>query len=173
MRALRLHPTDEFASIHPMAKLGKTLLPLLLRMGLGLFFLVVGIKKLRDLDAFTEDVFNYQILFPPYDGYAAYLVAWLEVIAGVVLVVGFWGTRGALLLIAGMLLTFITALSIAAAKGLNINCGCFSSSEEPTNFPLHISLNVALLLLTAFLFWFELKKKTRHLFGHQKLDLPN
>ena len=132
---------------------GKPLILTLLRIALGFFFLIVGLIKLRDLDAFTEDIFNYQILFPPYDGYAAYFVAWLEVLAGLAVIIGRWALRGSLLLIAGMLLTFITALSIAAAKGLNINCGCFGSSEEPTNFPLHIGMNVLLLALTAFLFW--------------------
>ena len=151
---------------------GKTIPLHILRIALGLFFLVVGILKLRDLDAFTEDIFNYQILFPPYDGYAAYLVAWLEVIAGLAVTIGFWGLRGGLILIAGMLVSFITALSNAAAKGLNINCGCFGSSDEPTNYPLHIGMNVALLLLTAFLFWQQTRKNTKYLFKKSKLALP-
>lgn len=146
---------------------------LLLRVGLGLFFLVVGLIKVRDLNAFTEDVFNYQILFPPYDGYAAYLVAWLEVIAGLVVIIGLRGLLGGLTLIAGMFTTFIIALSIAAAKGLNINCGCFGSSDEPTNFPLHIGMNAALLLLTLFLFWSYSRKGSKSIFHCKKLDLPS
>ena len=145
----------------------------LLRIGLGLFFLVVGIMKLRDLESFTEAIFNYQILFPPFDGYTAYLVAWLEVIAGLVVMIGLWGTRGGLLLLGGLLTAFIIALSMAAAKGLNINCGCFGSSEEPTNFVLHIGMNVGLLLLTALLFWHQLKNSQNHLFGKSKLHLPS
>lgn len=145
-----------------------------LRVGLGLFFLVVGILKVRDLGAFTEAIFNYQILFPPYDAYAAYFVAWLEVVIGLVLIVGLWGTRGALLITAGLLAVFIAALSMAAAKGLNINCGCFSASEEPTNFPLHIGMNVLLLLVTACLFWQQGRKKTGKLFSSKgKLTLPS
>lgn len=144
-----------------------------LRIALGLFFLVVGIIKLRDLDAFTEDIFNYQILFPPYDGYAAYLVAWLEVIAGIAVIIGWQGAKGGLLLIGGMLLSFIIALSIAAAKGLNINCGCFGSSDEPTNFPLHIGMNVALLALAGFLFWSQLRKRPQNIFAKSKLTLPS
>ena len=151
---------------------GKNITLHLLRIALGLFFLVVGILKLRDLDAFAEDIFNYQILFPPYDAYAAYLVAWLEVITGLAVIVGLWGLRGGLILIAGLLSSFIIALSIAAAKGLNINCGCFSSSEEPSNLPLHIGMNVLLLLLTLFLFWQDLRRGPKHLFGQSKLELP-
>lgn len=146
---------------------------LVLRVGLGLFFFVVGLIKLRDLDAFTEDIFNYQILFPPYDGYAAYLVAWLEVVAGLAVIIGLRGLLGGLVLIAGMLTAFITALSIAAAKGLNINCGCFGSSDEPTNFPLHIGMNVALLLLTFFLIWSCSRKDHKSIFKGKKLALPS
>jgi uncharacterized membrane protein YphA (DoxX/SURF4 family) len=136
---------------------GSTIVLHLLRVALGLFFLFVGLLKLRDLDAFTEDIFNYQILFPPYDGYAAYFVAWLEVWAGLAVLVGRRGLLGGLILVAGMLATFITALSIAAAKGLNINCGCFGSSDEPTNFPLHIGMNAALLAVTALLVCYQVR----------------
>ena len=131
-----------------------------LRIALGLFLLVVGVIKLMDLEAFTEDVFNYQILFPPYDAYAAYFVAWLEVILGIILIIGLWGTRGALLLTSGLLVSFIAALSSAASRGLNINCGCFGHSDEPTNFFLHISFNVVLFLLTLALFWSHLRKES-------------
>jgi uncharacterized membrane protein YphA (DoxX/SURF4 family) len=149
-----------------------SLLNILLRMALGLFFFITGVIKAGDLDAFTEDVFNYQLLFPPYDAYAAYLVAWLEIIAGAVLAIGLWGRRGALVLIAGMLVTFIGALSSAAARGLNINCGCFGASDEPTNFPFHIGLNSVLLLITFYLLWQEFRRGRGHLFKADRLVLP-
>lgn len=145
---------------------------LLLRLGLGIFFLIFGLKKVADLDTFTEAVFNYQILFPPYDGYAAYFVAWLEVVAGLVILPGRWGTRGGLVAIGGMLIAFITALSIAAAKGLNINCGCFGPSDEPTNYPVHITLNCVLFAITVLLFWRQSTQRSKHLFPKEKLNLP-
>ncbi len=141
-----------------MPRKGTTICLHLLRFLLGTFFLIVGLIKVWDLDRFTEDIFNYQLLFPPYDGYAAYLVAWLEVFAGLVVLIGWRGTLGGLLLIGGMLAAFIGALSIAAAKGLNINCGCFGSSDEPTNFPLHIGMNASLLLITGILFVWQLRR---------------
>ncbi len=139
---------------------------------MGIFFLIVGIIKLRDLDSFTEDVFNYQILFPPYDAYAAYLIAWLEVIAGALVAIGLWGMRGGLMLISGMICSFIIALSVAASKGLNINCGCFGSSEEPTNFTLHIGFNMILLLISVALLTIHLRKKRHHIFGKKRFSLP-
>ncbi|MBK1832983.1 MauE/DoxX family redox-associated membrane protein [Roseibacillus ishigakijimensis] len=142
------------------------------RIALGLFFLVTGVLKLRDLNAFTEDVFNYQILFPPFDAYTALLVVWLEIIAGLVVLVGRWGLRGGLVTIGGLLLAFIAALSHAAARGLNINCGCFGSSEEPTNFPLHLGLNALLLLLTLLLLRHSSTPAKGQVFGPGKLHLP-
>ncbi|MDQ8189662.1 DoxX family protein [Roseibacillus persicicus] len=146
---------------------------LILRLGLGIFFVWSGLIKLADLDAFTEAVFNYQILFPPYDGYAAYFVAWLEVIAGLATVIGRWGARGGLLAIAFMLAAFNIALGIAASKGLNINCGCFGSSEEPTNYLLHIGLNLLLWVLAIILLWREFTTRSKRLFSENKLSLPN
>lgn len=173
MGFLLFAPAFKICYSFAMPALGPPLLSTILRMGLGLFFLIVGLLKLRDLDAFTEDIFNYQLLFPPYDGYAAYGVAWLEVVAGLCVLIGFWGTRGGLLLIAGLLLSFVGALSMAAARGLNINCGCFGSSEAPSNFPLHIGMNLLLLLLSAYLFWRELSSPPKRLFGKSKLTLPS
>ena len=138
---------------------------LFLRVGLGCFFLISGLLKLQNLSSFTEDIFNYQILFPPYDGYVAYLVTWLEIIAGLAIGIGFGALRGGLIVVAGLLITFITALSISASKGLNINCGCFGISEEVTNFPLHIDMNALLLLLTAGLFaYYSLSRKDKESF---------
>lgn len=150
-----------------------SLFPTLLRVALGLFFLVIGLQKVSDLTAFTESVFNYQILYPPYDAYAAYLVAWLEVVTGLALIIGLWGVRGALVIIAGLLFTFINALAIAAAKGLNINCGCFGQSDEPTNFPLHIGMNVCLLALTLYLFWHQVRKGQNRRYTGTRLVLPD
>lgn len=145
----------------------------LLRVALGGFFLVIGLQKVSDLTAFTEAVFNYQIVFPPFDAYAAYLVAWLEVVAGGVLIIGRWGTRGSLAIVAGLLFTFINALAIAMAKGLNINCGCFTKSEDPTNLPLHIAMNVVLLAITLFLLWHEFRKEQPSRHTGTRLVLPD
>ncbi|MDP0489485.1 MAG: MauE/DoxX family redox-associated membrane protein [Verrucomicrobiota bacterium JB023] len=151
-----------------------SLLLIILRIALGLFFAGVGILKLRDLDGFTEDVANYQLPFltPPLDAWVAYFVPWLETIAGLLLAIGSKGMRGSLLVVMGSLLVFIAAIASAWVRGLDISCGCFGKSDNPTNYPLHIALNGGLLLLAGFLFWHSLRSRPRHVFGESKLSLP-
>lgn len=111
-----------------------------------------------DLGAFTESVGNFQLdrevaimgktfsLFaPPMDAYIAYTLPWFEVIAGLALLTRF-GKLGGLIIIMVMLISFNWALGDAWSRGLNINCGCFGKSDNPTNFPLKMASNYALML---------------------------
>jgi uncharacterized membrane protein YphA (DoxX/SURF4 family) len=65
---------------------------------------------------------------------AALTLPWMEFFVGACLALGLW-TRASALLVAGMMLVFMVAFSVATARGLNIACGCFevSASEEPSS----------------------------------------
>jgi len=119
-----------------------------LRLGLGGFFIWSGVVKLQDLPAFLEAVGNYQMEFlkEPYDAVVAYGLPWIEIFAGLAVVSGF-GKSGGLVIIMGMLASFCWALSEAWEKGLNINCGCFSKSSEPVNYPVKLAENSGLFLV--------------------------
>lgn len=120
----------------------------LLRLGLGGLFVWSGVVKLQDLPAFLEAVGNYQFEFlkEPYDAVVAYTLPWVEVFAGLAVISGF-GKSGGLVIVMGMLASFCWALSDAWSKGLNINCGCFSKSSEPVNYPLKLAENTGLFLV--------------------------
>jgi hypothetical protein len=55
----------------------------------------------------------------------AILLPWLELVCGVLIIVGVF-VRGSALLIGAMLAVFIVALSSAILRGLDISCGCFT-----------------------------------------------
>ena len=55
----------------------------------------------------------------------AIIMPWLELVCGVLIIVGVF-LRGSAFWIGLMLLIFIIALSSALARGLDISCGCFS-----------------------------------------------
>jgi uncharacterized membrane protein YphA (DoxX/SURF4 family) len=126
---------------------------LVLRVCLGAAFLYIGGEKLFRMDGFIRDVANYKIVGPPWDAPIAYAVAWLEVAAGLVLMLGVL-TRGALLVLGGLLVVFMAGIGQAWARGLSIACGCFGASAEPSNYPLHLALNAGLLGVVVVL-WFE------------------
>lgn len=105
-------------------------LALVLRVLLGAWFAYSGGVKIfgTGLDKFTQDVANYQLLPVPWDGIAAYGIAWTELIAGTLLLLGIW-TRGALLVVAGLVAVFAYGIGHAWSLNLKISCGCRGGNE--------------------------------------------
>ena len=108
---------------------GHAWLSLPARLYLGFVFLYACWHKIADPSAFALDVATYQILPLSLVNLAALVLPWVELLAGVMIVVGF-RTRAAALLIAGMMVVFIAALGWALHLGLDMSCGCFASSTE-------------------------------------------
>jgi len=59
----------------------------------------------------------------------AAVLPWLELLCGLALLLNRW-TPGASLLIVLMNAVFIVAIASAMARGLDISCGCFSTSPS-------------------------------------------
>jgi uncharacterized membrane protein YphA (DoxX/SURF4 family) len=57
--------------------------------------------------------------------FIAIVMPWLELVTGILIIAGIF-MRGSAFWIGVMLLVFIVALSSALARGLDIDCGCFS-----------------------------------------------
>jgi len=96
-----------------------------LRIGLGLWFVWSGGQKVfgSGLDRFTQDIANYQMVGPPLDALAAYTLPWVEIVAGLGLMLGLL-RRGTLLALCGLVTVFAVAIGWAWAHQLNIACGC-------------------------------------------------
>lgn len=56
--------------------------------------------------------------------FATFTTPWIEIVAGVLLILGIW-TRGAALVIGGLLGVFIVLLLSVIVRDLNVDCGCF------------------------------------------------
>ena len=102
----------------------------LLRIGLGLWFVWSGSQKVfvSGLDRFTQDVGNYQLAVAPWDALIAYSLPWVEMVAGLCLLLGLL-RRGTLLALCGLVTMFAVAIGWAWAHGLNIACGCHGGNE--------------------------------------------
>ncbi len=98
---------------------------LIARVLLGVWFVYSGGLKIfgTGLDRFTLDVANYQLVKAPWDAVAAYTLPWLELVAGLCLMLGIL-RKGAILTTAGLVLVFSVAVGWAWFKGLDISCGC-------------------------------------------------
>ncbi len=114
-----------------LSKLAKTTvfqtLVAIARIGLGLTFLYAGLTKIAEPAGFALAIYNYHILPASLVNLTAIILPWVEVIAGTCLVLGLWIPGGALI-VASLLLVFTMALGFNLSRGLDIACGCFSSS---------------------------------------------
>ncbi|HPZ68832.1 MAG TPA: MauE/DoxX family redox-associated membrane protein [Dermatophilaceae bacterium] len=133
---------------------GLDLLGTLLRLVLGGVILVAGALKVTNLGQSALAVRAYQLL--PYDlaGYVGYALPIIEIVIGLLLVLGLF-TRISALLGALLMLAFVIGIASAWARGLSIDCGCFGGGgtigAEQTAYPFELSRDVALTLAGAWL----------------------
>jgi len=99
----------------------------LLRLGLGALFICASLGKIMDPAGFALSIDNYRMLPEFLVALMAAVLPWLELLCGLALVFNCW-TPGASLLIFAMNAIFIIAIASAMARGLDISCGCFSTS---------------------------------------------
>jgi putative oxidoreductase len=95
----------------------------LLEIVLGVLFGYAGYLKLLHTDEFAEAVLAYRLLPPGLVGVGAAVLPWLELAAGIFLVLGL-KRRSCLLLLGVLSGVFLLAMLITLARGLQIDCGC-------------------------------------------------
>jgi len=105
-----------------------TWIELILRWILGITFIYAGCNKIIDPEHFGKIIYGYY-LFPDYSiNLIAIVLPFFELFSGLSLILGFY-PRSAALIINGMLLAFIIAVSINLARGHQFDCGCFSFDD--------------------------------------------
>lgn len=123
--------------------LGSNWTELVLRWFLGMTFIYASCHKVIDPSYFAKIMYGYE-LFPAFSiNLIAILLPHIEFYAGLFLIMGIY-PRSAAILINGLLLAFITALSINMIRGHEFDCGCFSFIEpiEKTNPGLLIGKDI-------------------------------
>jgi uncharacterized membrane protein YphA (DoxX/SURF4 family) len=98
------------------------------RLILAGIFIYASLDKIAHPAAFADDVYNYQILPDALINLTALVLPWLELFLGLCLLTGIW-LSGAVLAANGLLVAFLAALGFNLARGLDINCGCFSTGS--------------------------------------------
>ncbi len=110
---------------------------------LGGLFIYAGAMKMLDPVQFAHDIDNYKIL--PWSagvGLAFYL-PWLEMIAGLLLILRVL-YRGSLGILIALTSVFIVATIAAKVRGLDITCGCFGHASQNWSFPAHMAADLAI-----------------------------
>jgi uncharacterized membrane protein YphA (DoxX/SURF4 family) len=97
----------------------------LVRVGCGVIFLYASWGKILDPAGFARMIQNYQLLPPELVHPAAVVLPWVEAVCGLSLVSGAWA-GGGLAVFSALMAAFTAALALNAARGIDVECGCFS-----------------------------------------------
>ncbi len=118
----------------------------------GLFF-YAGMQKVLHPYEFAEAVIAYQMLPVSLVGLVAAVLPWVEIAAGLCLVAGL-KRRSCLLILAGLLTTFLVVILITLARGLKIDCGCGLFFQRQVGLAAILE-DLFLLAWAAGLYWWE------------------
>ena len=122
---------------------------------LGGVFVYASIDKILYPAAFAEAVYHYQILPGELINLAAVILPWLELMLGGFLIVGIW-LPGSVFISTVLLIGFFGALLFNLSRGLDIDCGCFSTSQEATGVHcmcLYVIRDGMFLIVSLYLFF--------------------
>jgi len=126
------------------------------RLLVGGVWIVAGALKLPDLDASVRAVRAYQLLPEAVVPAVGHALPILEVVVGVMLVVGLL-VRASAAVSAVLFLAFVIGISAAWARGLQIDCGCFGGGGYDANatdkYPWEIARDLGLLFASLWLVW--------------------
>jgi uncharacterized membrane protein YphA (DoxX/SURF4 family) len=121
---------------------------------LGGVFLLAGALKAADPQASVAAVQAYQLLPTGLETLVGWGLPFAEIALGLLLLTGL-ATRVVAAAAAGLLLVFVAAVASAAARGLSIDCGCFSGggavAPGETAYGAEIARDLGLLLLAGWL----------------------
>jgi uncharacterized membrane protein YphA (DoxX/SURF4 family) len=131
-------------------------LGLVARLVLGTVFLVAGGLKVTTPESLAKATQAYQVLPHDLAAYVGYALPTIEVILGLLLLLGLF-TRISAVLTSLMLVAFIAGIAQAWARGLTIDCGCFGGggtvAADETSYLPRILEDLGMLACGLWLSW--------------------
>jgi putative oxidoreductase len=122
---------------------------------LGALFVYASLDKIGAPRDFARIVYHYRLAGPSAKlgflpaNLLAVVLPWVEIVCGVLLIVGVC-RREAAVITAALLVTFVVAVSWALAHGIDIkNCGCFTVTSEGRSAGIRLILGDVAMLLAA------------------------
>ena len=101
---------------------------------LGATFIYASYSKILAPAVFAKIIYGYALFPSIFINLLAIVLPFVELVAGLALIVGFY-PRSAVLIINAMLLAFIVSLSINIIRGHEFDCGCFAiNAGSPSTF---------------------------------------
>lgn len=114
---------------------------------LGGLFIYASIDKIVHPHAFAKIIHNYRMVPDIFIYIMVIVLPWIEMIAGLCVVSGIFRHTGAIILSA-LLGVFAIAISINLFRGLQFDCGCFSTvTTEGGSDPVGLLIRDILILI--------------------------
>jgi len=100
-----------------------------LRLFLAGLFAYASLDKIAHPDQFAAIIRDYRLLPQAAVPFTAVVLPCLEAVLALALALGKW-REGALFLSAALLAVFWVSLAVNMARGLDVSCGCFSTTKD-------------------------------------------
>ena len=113
-------------------------------------FIYAGVIKSIQPELFVDEIEAYRLLPYKLSLLLSLYLPFLEIVAGIALLLPRWSRISSALLIALMGI-FLVALLSAWVRGLDIACGCFGVSEMTANYPWLLVRDVMLIGALSFI----------------------
>jgi len=132
---------------------------LVFRVFVGGVFVYASIDKIIHPGQFADMVYNYRML--PYFiiNFFAVILPWIELVIGLCLILGPF-SDAASAVTGALLIMFIISSAAALVRGLDISCGCFTTSGEGARAGWEVIItNIFLISMLAQSFFFALLRQ--------------
>ena len=127
---------------------------LVLRLLIGVLFVYSSADKVLDPERFAIAVRAYKLLPVSLTNLFALVLAWAELLAGIMLIFGVWTRKAAAALLL-LLAMFTVAIATTIIRGLAIDCGCFSNEGGSQTGYLLVLRNLFLMVASLMIMRFE------------------
>ncbi len=128
-------------------------LHIILRILLAMVFIITGISKIVIPIDFAKNISNYDMLPNFLVNIVAIVLPWIELISGLMLLLGIRIKANTILMII-MLLIFNIAICTAMVRGLDIDCGCYADITQQSVGFKKLLENFGLILIALLLYYF-------------------
>ncbi len=125
----------------------------ILAVALGAIFLYAAHDKILDPRPLITIIWGYRLVPPQFTNLIAIYLPWMELLVGLGLLTGI-GRRAAAGWATVLLVCFTAALLINAVRGINVACGCFSTSAQDVQNAWLLALRDLPMLAAAVLLTF-------------------